>query len=247
MDNYLRNRRRLALIEPATFTPERIRSPRALQHLKEGFNRRVLMLEASFRFLIRKAGEAGGKPVSPYTATELALHLNAFYLNLCGALDNLAWALQYEHNLVPGADEAGAKRQQVNLFSRPFLEALGNPAPSLVPKIREHVAWNTDLRDLRDPAVHRIPIYAVPAVADQQQGEQFKQLQQEAARLFESGDYDGGMELIFKSQSVGTYEPLMVLSDESAYTVRGIVGQIGKDDETFVSVSDAVLGHLFRP
>jgi len=245
MDEYLRNRRRLALIEPATLTPGRIRNPRALQHLKEGFNRRVLMLEASLRFLIRKAAEIGGKPVSPYTATDLALHLNAFYLNLCGALDNLAWALQYENNLVPNVEETGQGRQQINLFGNAFLKALEKVAPNITSAIRQHSAWNTDLRDLRDPAVHRIPIYAVPGVVNEKQADEFKKLQEEATRLFESGDHDGGMELIFRSQAVGTYQPLMALSHESSHELRGIVFQLQKDDETFVTVSGTVLSHLF--
>ncbi len=244
-DDYDRNRRRLALVEPAVLVPERVRNPRALQHLKEGFNRRLYMLDASFRFLHRKAEERGEKAVSCYTATDLAIHLNAFYLNLCGALDNLAWALQYEHKLLPGIDEASGGRVHVNLFGKRFLEALEKPAPALVPAIRTHDSWNTDLKALRDPAAHRIPIYAIPGVLNQAQGEAFNQLQKEATRLFESGDHDGGMDLIFKSQTLGTYQPWMALSHASGFELRDIVKQVGQDDENFVSISHSVLQYLF--
>ena len=54
------------------------------------------------------------------------------------------------------------------------------------------------------------------------------------------------MDLIFKSQTIGTYQPLMALSNASGHELRGIVGEIGKDDETFVTISDAVLRHLFK-
>ena len=225
--------------------PERIRNARGLQHLKEGFNRRLYMLDASFRFLHRKADERGAKPVSPYTATDLAIHLNVFYLNLCGALDNLAWALQYEHKLLPGIDEASGGRVHVNLFDKRFLAALERLAPALAPAIRTHDSWNADLKALRDPAAHRIPIYAVPGVLDQAQGEEFQRLQKEATRLFESGDHDSGMDVIFKSQTIGTYQPWMALSHASGFELRDIVKQVGQDDENFVSIGGSVLQYLF--
>lgn len=246
VDDYLRNRKRMALVEPATITPERITNRRALQHLKEGFNRRVLMMDATFRFLLEQARKEGGKRLSAYTAIELSTQLNAFYLNLCGALDNLAWVLQYENDLLPGVSEASKKKRlQINLFGAPFLIALGTKAPGLVAALRTHESWNTDLRDLRDPAAHRIPIYAVPGLASQEDAAKFQQLQEEANRRFQSGDHDGGMNLIFESQNIGTYQPIMVLSHESSYELRGIVKQLEQDDENFVTVSQAVLHYLF--
>jgi len=245
MSDYLRNRERMALVEPATITPERIKNRRALQHLKEGFNRRVLMMDATFRFLLEQARKQGGKRLSAYTAIELSTQLNALYLNLCGALDNLAWALQYEHNLLPDVNEASKKRLQINLFGTPFLTALETKAPTLVAALRKHESWNTDLRDLRDPAAHRIPIYAVPGLANKEDAAKFQQLQDEANRRFQSGDHKGGMDLIFESQNIGTYQPIMVLSHESGYELRGIVKQVQQDDENFVAVSGGVLPFLF--
>jgi hypothetical protein len=245
MGDYLRNRQRMALVEPATITPERIKNGRALQHLKEGFNRRVLMMDAIFRFLLKQARKQGGERLSAYTAIELSTQLNAFYLNLCGALDNLAWALQYEHNLLPEANESGKKRLQINLFGSLFLTALATKADTLVAALRKYESWNTDLRDLRDPGAHRIPIYAIPGLANKEDAARFQKLQDEANRRFQSGDHDGGMDLIFESQSIGTYQPIMVLSHESGYELRGIVKQVQQDDENFVAVSEAVLHHLF--
>lgn len=245
MDDYVRHDRRLALVEPAVTSPGSVRNARAVQHLKEGFNRRVLMLDASFRFLQNKAAEAGGKPISVYTATDLAIHLNAFYLNLCGALDNLAWVLQYEHQVIPGVDELGPMRLKIGLFGKAFLEGLAKPAPDLTSTLRKHEAWNAGLKDLRDPAAHRIPIYAVPGVLNQAQAQEVERLWQEVNRLLKSGDHRAGTDLMFEAQSIGAYQPLMTLSHESKYEVFGIVEQIGKDDEEFVTVSDAVLQHLF--
>ena len=105
----------------------------------------------------------------------------------------------------------------------------------------EHLLVELDV----DPAAHRIPIYAVPGVLDQAQREEFQRLQKEATLLFESGDHDSGMDVIFKSQTIGTYQPWMALSHASGFELRDIVKQVGQDDENFVSISESVLQYLF--
>ncbi len=236
------------LVYDATVTPSRIHSVRALQHLKEGFNRRVYMLDAGLRFVLENTRRQDGKVISIYVATELAIHLNAIYLNLCGALDNLAWALQYEHQLLENVEETtGRKRFQVNLFNSKFLKALESFTGTLVTALQEHDRWYKDLRDLRDPAAHRIPIYAVPGIMTGPQANTFGELQARAADLFEAGDHDGGMNLIFESSTLGTYEPLMILSHEAGLEPRDIRTQVQDDDYHFVAVAELVLRHLFAP
>jgi hypothetical protein len=248
MDEYERTRRRRDLVYDATVTPSRIHNVRARQHLREGFNRRVLMLDASLQFVLENTRQQDGEPISVYVATDLAIHLNALYLNLCGALDNLAWALQYEHQLIQSAEESsGRQRLQINLFNSKFLRALEAVAGTLVTAIREHDGWYRDLRDLRDPAAHRIPIYAVPGVMTGQQANEFAELQAKAADLFNAGDHDGGMDLIHKSTTIGTYKPLMILSHEAGLEPRDIRVQVQEDDYHFVAVAELVLRHLFAP
>jgi hypothetical protein len=235
------------LVVHAVVTPERIRNARALQHLKEGFNRRVLMLDAGLHFIDETVSLQGGEPLSVYVATDLAIHLNAFYLNLCGALDNLAWALQYEHQLFPGVGETSLKRQRVNLFNNKFLDALDAVAATVATGIRHHLQWNSDLRNLRDPAAHRIPIYAVPGVVTGQQRNEFQHLQKNAADLFTAGDLHGGWGLVHQSTRIGAYQPLMVLSHERGLESRDIRIQVQDDEQHFVEVAEAVLRHLFAP
>ena len=36
----------------------------------------------------------------PYLIEQLNVHVNSYYINLRGCLDNLAWALNYQHALL---------------------------------------------------------------------------------------------------------------------------------------------------
>src|SRR6266536_5669228 len=93
-------------------------------HLMGGFNRRLLMLSTSRQTIEEITHSPQDRPIGVYRATDLAIQLNAYYLNLCGALDNLAWAMQYEWNVIPGVTETGSGRQKIGLFSAPFKKAL---------------------------------------------------------------------------------------------------------------------------
>lgn len=248
MDEYEQTRRRRGLLYTATVTPNRIHNVRAVQHLREGFNRRVLMLDAGLQFILDNTQQQDEEPISVYVATDLAIHINALYLNLCGALDNLAWALQYEHQLFQDVKErSGRVRFQVSLFNLKFLTALEGVAEKLVTAIREHQQWYKDLRDLRDPAAHRIPIYAVPGIATADQAREYREVQARAADLFEGGDHDGGMNLMYESTRIGTYQPIMILSHEETLEPRDIRVQVQEDDAHFVAVAELVIQHLFAP
>src|SRR5205809_259034 len=113
MESYERHERRNGLIHTASVSPHLIQNARALQHLKEGFNRRVLMLDASVRMIKERIDQAKGRPISVLLVPELAIHVNSFWQNICGALDNLAWALKFELKLLPLASEESASRRSV--------------------------------------------------------------------------------------------------------------------------------------
>jgi hypothetical protein len=93
--------RRESALRSSTFAKrDAFTSANARRHFNEGFVRRHYMLQSSRLFLCLHCSQSRKEPLSPYEATDCAIHLNAYYLNLRGALDNLAWVLQYEWQLL---------------------------------------------------------------------------------------------------------------------------------------------------
>jgi hypothetical protein len=142
-----------------------LNSRHAKRHLEEGFNRRFMMMQTSRLFLQKHTDPADPSIRSTFIMPELNIHLNAYYLNLRGALDNLAWILQYEWQLMPGVTEKN-KPQKIGLTAPGFLLHLHRISIKLEAALTDYSSWVKEVKLLRDPAAHRVPIYATPGHVD---------------------------------------------------------------------------------
>ena len=135
------------------------------RHLYDGFLVRSAMMERSLDELAEELGR-GGESLSPSAATFLTLHLNSYYFNLCGSLDNLSWAMIYQFRLLDEADESRWEYQQfATLHKKPLLSSLENSGKhGLASLIRDFQDWCRDLRTLRDPGALTIPLNIPPAL-----------------------------------------------------------------------------------
>lgn len=136
------------------------------RHLYSGFLLRSAMIERSLDEMAEELG-SGGESLRPSTSTFLTLHLNSYYFNLCGSLDNLSWALIYQFRLLKGVDENLWEHQQfAALHKKPLLNSLeNNGRPGLAVLIRDFQDWCLDVRTLRDPRALRIPLNIPPVLS----------------------------------------------------------------------------------
>ena len=214
----------------------------AQRHFNEGFVRRHYMLQSSRLFLAKCCSQFRKKPLSPYEATESAIHLNAYYLNLCGALDNLAWVLQHEWQLLPSVTE-DKNRNKCGLFKEDFLGSLNSRNLELMNLFGQYKNWAKRLTDFRDPAAHRIPIYVPPSViTTQEQIDKFSSVldQSNISSSFEIGDKPIS-EIYQEAQAVGNFEPLMVLSSTQGLLIYSIDRQIRSDHDIYLTIAKAIV------
>jgi hypothetical protein len=250
---YREQERDRALLHEHLTREGELKSREARHHLKGGFNRRVLMLQTGRKTIETITHSPRDRPIGVYLATDLAIQLNAYYLNLCGALDNLAWAMQYEWDVMPGVSERATSkgRNKIGLFVPPFLKALEKVKPTLQASLRQHDAWNQSLRSLRDPAAHRVPLFAIPGWVDEQQAEEARRLQAGAGEKGKAGDHHGMMELIHQASNLGQYDPVMTAwtpDGEQVFDAWQTVITDYKtitDHKTFQTVAAIVSAELF--
>ena len=224
---------------------DELSEPAARHHLVGGFNRRVLMLAAGRRIIEDITHSPRDKPIGVYRATDLAVQLNAYYLNLCGALDNLAWAIQYEWQILPGITETEKGATKVGLFVRSFLTALSLSQPTLAKALEGHKTWHEELRRLRDPAAHRIPLYAIPGYLTEDSAKEYRRLESLGAEKGKAGDHQGMMELIHQASALGAYEPLMSIWTPSGERLVNAWDSIVRDHRQFQMVAQLVSTALF--
>jgi hypothetical protein len=219
-------------------------SPAARHHLSGGFNRRLLMLATGRRAIEAITHSPRDAPIGAHRAMELGIQLNAYYLNLCGALDNLAWAMQYEWDVLPGVKETGPGRQKCGLFTPAFTRALTIARPQLASALESHRDWYDDLRDLRDPAAHRVPLYAIPGYMTEADAVECRQLQATAVAKGHAGDHHGMMQLMHRSTMLGGYAPYMAIWTPEGEQLVDAWQSVVRDHHQFQIVAQLVSGTL---
>ncbi len=218
----------------------------ARRHFNEGFVRRHYMLQSSRLYLCHYWSQGRKEPLSPYEATNCEIHLNAYYLNLRGTLDNLTWVLQYEWQLLAGVSEdRGRERQACYLFRREFLAALKSKRPELAFVLEQHGDWARELANLRDPAAHRIPLYVPPSLmTTQAQIDEFRRIEAQAdAPPSERGDV-AISEIYRKAQKVADFVPVMIISTSQGLKMGSISEQVRYDHDKYLTIARAVVDAL---
>ena len=248
------------VLAESTFTADRLQHPHAKRHLKEGFNRRLLMMEVSARE-IQRTSKDSSRPLPPYRTAQLTLYLNAFYLNLRGALDNLAWALAYELDMRPDLSEESRKCQVFcNLFRKDFQDELEAQFPSLIKMLKELDDWFSELRTLRDPAAHRIPLCFPSSVMSKDEGVQWEALQEEAVTVagraseaLDDGDLEAAERLIHESfdfqdqaSGLGRFVPVIITSEASGHENRSAPYQLEQDEANFLKIARTVISQCLK-
>jgi|ERR1700693_55589 len=219
-----------------------LKIPDAQRHLLEGFLRRLMMMQAGRLEIDELAPTEGGAPVDADSAVLLNIHLNAFYLNLCGALDNLAWTLKYEWALLPDATEANSARKECSLFGKRFLDEVGHRNRQLASSLAASAEWNQSLRDLRDPAAHRIPLYATPGVLPPERLAELKSKEEAALAAIDRDE--SALPDLDEARSLASYLPIFVLSGTEGLSIKSIPEQLGDDHRHFLGIASEVLGAL---
>jgi hypothetical protein len=218
----------------------------AKKHLHRGLMMRLAMLEEALLILDEEVSKAQ-EPLDQYLSVRLTLFLNAYYLNLAGSLDNLAWALTYQHDLIDNIDEDNVKhRRFVQLLGDKFLARLRQKHfNQLSDELEPFRDWYQDVRQFRDPAAHRIPLNVPISVYSEDDAKRYQSLDEEAAELIKAGKHDKGMALVRKSHRLGKYMPIFI-SEAPKLQFYDLAGRVDLDHGNWLQVVEVVFREGFQ-
>lgn len=224
-----------------------IQDGKAKEHMLYGVSRRLRLLLANMVEITSIASVQRKKPLNEDEQTKLSLHLNSLYLHIRGCLDNLAWCLIYEYKLLDiDNKEEYEIGQKANMFGDKFLEQLSDVAPKIVESLKDKLEWNSELKKLRDPVAHRIPIYAVPALLDINELDKYKKVSAEANTALSEGNYELSGRLFKELNNVGDYEPYFAYSPTENNTFRKVYPKVGEDITEVLDIIDVIIDHIFQ-
>jgi len=146
----------------------RLSSDSAKEFLLHGAGRRLKVIDHCIKDIFKIYPPTRTEVLSDEELTQVSVNLHAFFVNLFGIQDNLAWTVAYEKNL-PQLNN----RFQIGLYRRERMpdgtqEQVANSA-MLTPEFTDYLntaqlkTWqNEHLKEFRDALAHRIPMYIVP-------------------------------------------------------------------------------------
>lgn len=217
----------------------------AIKHLHRGLLVRINMLEESVVVLDDNLRRSDG-PLDSYLASKLTLLINAYYFNLAGSLDNLAWAIAYHHSLWEPIDENNWKqRKNAQLMDREFLSAISSKGlGNLNHLLCSRKDWYREMRQFRDPAAHRIPITVPMAIYSESDIEEMQRLDAESANAIERGDRQEARAAFYKSNSLGRQMPIFI-SESNSVHFYDLAARVNQDHANWHVIVEALLDEGF--
>jgi len=219
----------------------------AKEHLLYGVCRRVQMVQANYERINEIASFDRKEPLKKEERLELNIHLNSLYVHIFGMLDNLAWAFCHETKILGELklDESNGKvRKRVGLFAHGFGKIIAEQFNDLAQVLNDSSAWFKDLKNLRDPIAHRIPLYAVPAILSETEAPQYQDKHVEAVEALNNIDLDKSGALFDELGQMGTYVPVFYHQQQEQSSSVNIIIQIEQDLYNFNRLAIAVFDSL---
>jgi hypothetical protein len=218
---------------------ERTANKDAYRHLVYGVGRRIIFMHRSLRFVHALNLNERTEILQKDEGADLNIHLNSLYVHLRGILDNISWAIAYSQNLfAPLNEDLPACHRKVALFSKDFETQLKTIFPRTSAFVASSKAWHADLKALRDPVAHRVPLYAVPAFMTSSQNDDFQRYQQLVWKSLAAGDTDAAQNYANEANQIGTFEP--VFTSNGSQDLHDIEGRIMFDLQKVTELLGAV-------
>ncbi len=230
----------MAKIPESVSLASSLTSAPAREHLAQGLSRRLEIIAVSLDAVIDLTHPERTTPLSTDDSPQLNLHLNSIYLHLRGSLDNLAWALAFEIEHLGSPDESKVSfRRSVSLCSKKFVEALAPKHQELASILSRLAPWNDELKELRDPAAHRIPLYVPPSIMTPDEASRWGALQTQSIDSLNVGDCDASNAAMAAMDEIGTFAGLFLHSIRTDEAPRPLHPQLVLDLTSLEQAIDA--------
>ena len=162
---------------------QKLLNAKSREYLMEGVRRRLKILNRCIHKIFELFPIDRRDLLTNDELTDLAINLHAFFVNISGIFDNLAWVFVYENDLYGSPREGRFGKFDIGLFNEKF-------QTHLEPNLRDYLksetmqAWyNEYSKNYRDALAHRIPLYVPPSALNEDDGKRYKQIEEQIHML----------------------------------------------------------------
>ena len=205
--------RYLSLVSKISELSKNLKVEKAKEYLFHGVLRRLNVIERCVENIYSTFPLERKELLSDDELKDVDINLHAFFVNIFGLLDNLAWVLVYEKRLKIDKQNVGLYKTQT-YFAKPFRDYLN------LDRIKK---WHDEyLKNYRDALSHRIPLYVPPKALTSEERIQTELIEEQLNDGIRSRDYSAIDNLHDKEEKIGSPSPFFIHSiseEESKYVV----------------------------
>ncbi len=187
------------------FFESTLKNVKAREYLMKGVGRRLKTITRCINNIFTTFPPVQVEHLSKEALTDTDINLHAFFINVAGIFDNLAWVFVYENDLLGKSKEGKIPRNRIGLFNE-------ETQKHLKAELRDYL--NTDSmkswyesysKSYRDSLAHRIPLYVPPSVLNKTQEKEYQNIEEQIQALgfSEVSDIDKRNALRDTQQSLG--------------------------------------------
>ena len=170
----------------------------AKEYLTHGVMRRMGIIKRSIENVFTIFPIERIKLLSMDELRDVDINLHAFYINIFGLLDNLAWVFIHEKQLA-----AKINKTNIGLYKKETQKYLMEEFRHYLNSERMK-KWHAEyLKNYRDALSHRIPLYVPPKTLTPKQASQVKQIENKIANYYKSHNLDMIEKLRKEQDSIG--------------------------------------------
>jgi hypothetical protein len=211
----------------------------AKKHLNRGINYRYILIQDSLLLLENSIEQL---PNNRYEIGKINIAINSVYINLRGIIDNIAWIIYYEFI------KNGLNKNCVSLAHPAFQKKLKGTAlyDILTQKYKE---WFCELKALRDPIAHQLPLYIPPKIIT---NENDAKLAQEyinmAERAIQEGNRDEWYKYLDEYSKIGKFSLVLFIDSVEPMKLKPInlKEELYKDFSNLASLGYDVFNNSYK-
>lgn len=160
-----------------------LRNEKSHEYLMEGVARRLGTLTRCINniFIISPPNQI--EHLSKEALIDVNINLHAFFINISGLLDNLAWVFVHENDLLGESKNGKIPRIRVGLFNVATQKHLKHELRNYL-NTESMMSWYENYSKIyRDTLAHRIPLYVPPSLLSEADLKQYRNIEEQIKTL----------------------------------------------------------------
>lgn len=192
-----------------------LKEAKAREYLLHGVGRRLQIINRCLKNIFTIFPPIREKLLNSEELADININLHAFFINVYGVLDNLAWVVVYENK-----KDIEINKRDVGLFNKTMKQFYSKDFSEYLCSDLMEKWGDQHLVNYRDALAHRIPLYVPPKTLTPEQIQFEKEMDEKIKQCIELYDFDSADKLNNEKEALGSVAPFFThsLTENTFYT-----------------------------